>query len=79
MQKNKKKIGRKDGDEEESEDEYFTSRPQPIDFVDIMWGVNFKVENHRKRLKYVEDMDTTTAAGIVLAVKQLQVEVAALK
>jgi hypothetical protein len=71
MQKNKKKVGRKGEQESEPEEDNFPTNPQPIDFFDILSGLNFKMENHRKRLKYVEDLDDATAADIVKVVKAL--------
>ena len=35
-----------------------TNDQNTIDFLDIVGGVNFKVENHRKRLRYIENLDT---------------------
>jgi hypothetical protein len=79
MQKNKKKVGRKGDNESDAEEDNFPTNPQPIDFFDILSGINFKVENHRKRLKYVEDLDDATAVDIVKVVKALQIEVATLR
>jgi hypothetical protein len=43
-------------------------------------GVNFKVENHRKRLRYIENLDTATAnTPIVIAVKKAEVDIEGLK
>ena len=51
-----------------------------IDFLDIVGGVNFKVENHRKRLRYIENLDIATAATpIVQAVKKAAMDIAALQ
>jgi hypothetical protein len=42
-------------------------------------GVNFKVENHRKRLRYIENLDTATAnTPIVIAVKKAELDIAGL-
>lgn len=79
MQKNKKKVGKKGDIESEPEEDNFPQNPQPIDFFDILSGINFKVENHRKRLKYVEDLDDATTVDIVKIVKGLQVEVAGMR
>ena len=79
MQKNKNKVGRKGDNESDTEEDNFPRNPQPIDFFDILSGINFKVENHRKRLKYVEDLDDATAVDIVKVVKALQIEVATLR
>ena len=44
MQKNKKKVGRKGEQESEPEEDDFPTNPQPIDFFDILSGLNFKME-----------------------------------
>jgi hypothetical protein len=63
-QGNKKKLGRQDEEDSEAEetnDVILTNEENTIDFLDIVGGVNFKVENHRKRLRYIENLDTATA------------------
>jgi hypothetical protein len=48
--------------------------------LDIVAGVNFKVENHRKRLRYIENLDTATAhTPIVIAVKKAEIDIEGLK
>jgi hypothetical protein len=57
-------VGRQDEEDSEAEevdDTIQTNEENTIDFLDIVGGVNFKVENHRKRLRYIENLDTATA------------------
>jgi len=81
-QGNKKRVGNPDEEDSEVEeevDEIKTNDQNTIDFLDIVGGVNFKVENHRKRLRYIENLDTATAATpIVKAVQKAAVDIAAL-
>jgi hypothetical protein len=41
-------------------------------------GLNANIENHRKRLKWVEDLSPTAAANIIKTVQKLEQKVAAL-
>ena len=81
-QKNKKKVGHSDEEDSEAEEDQpiITNDKNTIDFLDIVAGVNFKVENHRKRLRYIENLDTATAhTPIVIAVKKAEIDIAGLK
>ena len=68
-------------DSEAEEDQpIVTNDKNTVDFLDIVAGVNFKVENHRKRLRYIENLDTATAhTPIVLAVKKAEIDIEGLK
>jgi hypothetical protein len=44
-----------------------------------MAGLNFKLENHRKRLSYVEQLDKASVTNIVKAVKKAEMDIAALQ
>jgi hypothetical protein len=80
-QHNKKKIGQPDEDDSEAEEDQpiQTTDQNTVDFLDIVAGVNFKVENHRKRLRYIENLDTATAnTPIVIAVKKAELDIAGL-
>jgi hypothetical protein len=59
------------------EDTPIATNSTPADVLDILAGINSNVENHRKRLKLVEDLNTS--AKIVNAVKDMQTQVAALQ
>jgi hypothetical protein len=59
------------------EDTPITSNASPADVLDILAGINSNVENHRKRLKLIEDLNTP--AKIVNTVKDMQTQVAALQ
>ena len=81
-QHNKKKMGNSEEDDSEAEEDLAiqTTDKNTIDFLDIVAGVNFKVENHRKRLRYIENLDTATAhTPIVIAVKKAEVDIAGLQ
>jgi hypothetical protein len=41
-------------------------------------GLNANIENHRKRLKWVEDLSPTAAANIIKTVQKLEQKVTAL-
>lgn len=74
-------MGKPDSDESGSEDEepIQTNEQNTVDFLDIIAGVNFKVENHRKRLKYIENLDPATdCTKIVQVIRKAEVDIAAL-
>jgi hypothetical protein len=78
-QKGKKATDNQDCDpdaEPYPEDTSYPEQPDATDILDILAGLNANMENHRKRLKWVEDMSHITSAKIVKAVKQTQQEVA---
>jgi hypothetical protein len=81
-QNNKKKVGHSDEEDSEAEEDLpiITNDKNTIDFLDIVAGMNFKVENHRKRLRYIENLDTATAhTPIVIAVKKAELDIEGLK
>jgi hypothetical protein len=75
-------VGHSDEEDSEAEEDQpiVTNDKNTVDFLDIVAGVNFKVENHRKRLRYIENLDTATAhTPIVIAVKKAEIEIEGLK
>jgi hypothetical protein len=76
------KIGISDKEDSEADEDTViqTNNKNTIDFLDIVARVNFKVENHRKRLRYIENLDTATAhTPIVIAVKKAEIDIAGLQ
>lgn len=49
----------------------------PADVLDILAGMNSNMENHRKRLKLIEDLNTS--AKIVNEIKTMKTDLAALQ
>jgi hypothetical protein len=56
--------------------------PSPVDVLDILQALSYKVDNLRNKLRYVEQLETppsiTTTTKIVATISQMQIDIAAL-
>jgi hypothetical protein len=56
--------------------------PAPVDVLDILQALSYKLDNLRNKLRYVEQLETppsiTTTTKIVATISQMQLDIAAL-
>lgn len=63
-------------------DSTFPASPAPVDVLDILQALCYKLDNTRNKLRYVEQLESppsiTTTTKIVATIAQMQLDIAAL-